>query len=57
MGVGDEFGVWSNAKMGSSNNDWIRLTLYSEEYPDGVVNLDLNPAYNDTPEEDSHASL
>ena len=52
-----EFDVWSNATMGSSNNDMIRLDLYSEEYSDGIVRVDLNPAVNDTPEEASHARL
>lgn len=52
-----EFDVWSNATLGGSNNDWVRLSLYSEEYPDGVVNVDLNPAFNNTPEEGDHASL
>ena len=52
-----EFDVWSNATMGSSNNDMIRLDLYSEEFPDGIVRVDLNPAINDKPEKDSHANL
>ena len=52
-----EFDVWSNATMGSSNNEMIRLELYSEEFSDGVVKVDLNPAFNDTPEESDHASL
>lgn len=51
-----EFDVWSNAKYGGSNNDWIRLCLYSEDNDDGVVKVDLNPAFNDTPE-DKHADL
>ena len=52
-----EFDVWSNATLGGSNNDLIRLELYSEEYSDGVVKVDLNPAFNNTPEEGDHASL
>ena len=52
-----EFDVWSNAKYGGSNNDWIRLCLYSEDDYDGVVKVDLNPAFNDTPQEGSHADL
>ena len=52
-----EFDVWSNATLGGSNNDWVRLSLYSEEYSDGVVNVDMNPAFNNTPEEGDHASL
>ena len=32
-----EFDVWSNATLGFSDNDWLRLDLYSEEYPDGIV--------------------
>ena len=51
-----EFDVWSNATNGGSNNDLIRLSLYSEEDPDGIVWVDLNPAFNNTPDED-HASL
>ncbi|MBO4730670.1 MAG: OmpA family protein, partial [Bacteroidaceae bacterium] len=52
-----EFDVWSNATMGNSNNDMIRLDLYSEEFSDGIVRVDLNPAINDKPEEDSHVKL
>ena len=52
-----EFDVWSNATLGGSNNDWVRLSLYSEEYSDGVVNVDMNPAFNNAPEEGDHASL
>ena len=52
-----EFDVWSNATLGGSNNDLIRLTLFSEDDPDGVVHVDLNPAFNNTPEENAHASL
>jgi len=52
-----EFEVWSNPKYGSSNNDWIRLTLYSEEWYDGIVKVDLNPAFNEAPAEADHASL
>lgn len=52
-----EFDVWSNATLGGSNNDLIRLELYSEEYSDGVVKVDLNPAVKNTSDEDSHASL
>lgn len=52
-----EFDVWSNAMYGSSNNDWIRLTLYSEDYYDGIVKVDLNPAFNEIPDECGHASL
>lgn len=52
-----EFDVWSNDKYGSSNNDWIRLMLYSEDYSDGVVKVDLNPAFNEVPDEADHASL
>ena len=52
-----EFDVWSNAKYGSSNNDWIRLDLSSEEFPDGIVRVDLNPAVNEVPGEALHASL
>ena len=52
-----EFDVWSNATYGSSNNDWIRLCLYSEDDYDGVVKVDLNPAFNDTPQEGDHAAL
>ncbi|MCR5822522.1 MAG: OmpA family protein [Bacteroidales bacterium] len=52
-----EFDVWSNATMGYSDNDWIRLELYSEEYPDGIVRMDLNPAVNNTPDEAEHANL
>ena len=52
-----EFDVWSNATNGGSVNDWIRLTLYSEDYYDGIVKVDLNPAFNETPEERGHAEL
>ena len=52
-----EFDVWSNDKYGSSNNDWIRLTLYSEDDYDGIVKVDLNPAFNEVPEECGHATL
>jgi outer membrane protein OmpA-like peptidoglycan-associated protein len=52
-----EFDVWSNATLGGSNNDWIRLELYSEEYPDGIVRVDLNPAVNNTPGEGDHANI
>ena len=52
-----EFDVWSNANYGSSNNDWIRLTLYTEDDYDGVVKVDLNPAFNEAPEEGDHAAL
>ena len=52
-----EFDVWSNATYGSSNNDWIRLTLYSENDYDGIVKVDLNPAFNDEPQEGDHAAL
>lgn len=52
-----EFDVWSNATMGYSNNDMIRLDLYSEEFSDGIVRVDFNPAINDIPEENSHAKL
>ena len=52
-----EFDVWSNATLGFSDNDWLRLDLYSEEYPDGIVRVDLNPAVNNTPNEGDHAAL
>ncbi len=52
-----EFDVWSNKKNGSSLNDLIRLTLFSEEFPDGIVYVDLNPAFNEVPEEFDHAAL
>ena len=52
-----EFDVWSNANYGSSNNDWIRLTLYTEDDYDGIVKVDLNPAFNEVPEEADHAEL
>ena len=52
-----EFDVWSNATLGGSNNDLIRLELYSEEFPDGIVRIDLNPAFNNTPDEEAHAGL
>ena len=51
-----EFDVWSNAKYGSSNNDMIRLCLYNEDYDDGVVKVDLNPAYNEERQND-HAAI
>ena len=52
-----EFDVWSNATLGYSDNEWIRLELYSEQFPDGIVRVDLNPAVNDTPGESDHANL
>lgn len=52
-----EFDVWSNEQYGSSANDLIRLTLFTEEDSDGVVRVDLNPAYNEEPENRYHATL
>ena len=52
-----EFDVWSNSNYGSRNNDLIRLTLYTEDDYDGVVKVDLNPAFNEAPDEGGHAAL
>ena len=52
-----EFDVWSNATYGSSNNDWIRLSLYSEDYSDGMVHVYLNPAFNNESDLGDHAAL
>lgn len=51
-----EFDVWSNDKYGSSNNDWILLSLYTEGYDD-VVKVHLNPAYNEDSQNSDHAEL
>lgn len=51
-----EFDVWSNPTGGSSNNDHIGLILYSEA-KEAVVDVNLNPAFNEAKEEGSQSDL
>ena len=51
-----EFDVWSPATMGSSLNDHIDLILYSGDM-DELFHAELNPAFNEVPEESAQAGL
>ena len=51
-----EFDVWSNDRYGSSNNDHIDLLLGSAETEEIVV-VNLNPAFNESPEEGAQSDI